>query len=1427
MKANFIKTGILLLFGLFLNTTNLLAQTNKILNNDRLRIGNGSQNSINSAGNMEQPFYYNGTTYRKLTYSAYPLDIQWGIGGDGTNNWNINGSLVQNPALGSQTFDYSNFTVTNPTTGDGYGQIRTSGTILINGQAFVVESTYELLQPEGYIGIKVKITNISGSPASNVRLWVGTRDDFVGGSDGPTKTRGNLIDEEFVAISAMTEQAKAIKISTSQEAILFFSNSDRAYSTINNCCSFSNATNQNPETNVITQTGDGSYALYVRFNDLGVNESDELIWYYGAGTLPEIDEIIARVASAAIGAFDNITYNSADYAATTVEPGTGYWILVPDGANAPTEAQIKAGADYDGVTLISSGNAAMQADVEHIFNLTGLSAYTDYDFYFVSEYFDGVDDVFTETISEDLHTKEAPPVLDSFTPETAAYGETVTISGSNLLTTSGVTIGGQNATYTVIDSGTVEIIVPNGADDFYVELTNESGTSYIESEISETTGNCITGWSGAWQTLTPTENGILNTVTLKLDNTDLNNDYDLFLELHETDNDPASASPGVKFNSLLGTSETITMSANTPASEVQFTFSSNLELVGNVSYYIVLKEAPGNPSGTGLQGVYKQCSSSGTTDGGAGNVFGRLYYKFTVNPILNVSNPPTDISISQASIQENNTVNQVVGSFSTTDADVGDTHSYAFVSGSGDTDNASFVINGSDLESGEIFDYETKTSYAIRISTTDSEGNSFEKSFTISIQDDTDEDGDGINDSSDNCLNVANADQTDTDSDGMGNVCDEDDDNDGTPDTEDAFPLDNSEDTDTDGDGTGDNADTDDDNDGTPDTEDAFPLDGNEDTDTDGDGTGDNADTDDDNDGTPDTEDAFPLDGNEDTDTDGDGTGDNADTDDDNDGTPDTEDAFPLDGNEDTDTDGDGTGDNADTDDDNDGTPDTEDAFPLDGNEDTDTDGDGTGDNADNDDDNDGTPDTEDAFPLDGNEDTDTDGDGTGDNADTDDDNDGTPDTEDAFPLDGNEDTDTDGDGTGDNADTDDDNDGTPDTEDAFPLDGNEDTDTDGDGTGDNADNDDDNDGTPDTEDAFPLDGNEDTDTDGDGTGDNADNDDDNDGTPDTEDAFPLDGNEDTDTDGDGNGDNADDDDDNDGTPDAEDAFPLDGNEDTDTDGDGSGDNADTDDDNDGTPDTEDAFPLDGNEDTDTDGDGNGDNADDDIDGDGIPNNEDLYPYGESEDRDNDGVPDVDDAFPDDSNESIDSDGDGTGDNADTDDDNDGVMDDEDVFPWNPNEHLDSDNDGIGNNTDADDDNDGINDASDKFPLDPSEDSDIDSDGIGDNADLDDDGDGISDSVDAFPTNKEPTLVPAQAFTPNGDGNNDAWVIPGIDNYPNNVVKVYNRWGHEVFAMQSYNNDWEGFYKENREKLPSGSYLYVIDLGDGSEVIRGWIFINY
>ncbi|WP_271784270.1 gliding motility-associated C-terminal domain-containing protein [Aquimarina algiphila] len=85
----------------------------------------------------------------------------------------------------------------------------------------------------------------------------------------------------------------------------------------------------------------------------------------------------------------------------------------------------------------------------------------------------------------------------------------------------------------------------------------------------------------------------------------------------------------------------------------------------------------------------------------------------------------------------------------------------------------------------------------------------------------------------------------------------------------------------------------------------------------------------------------------------------------------------------------------------------------------------------------------------------------------------------------------------------------------------------------------------------------------------------------------------------------------------------------------------------------------------------------------------------------------------------------------------------------------------------------------------------------------------------------------AQAMTPNNDGINDTWVIKDIEEFPNSVVKVYNRWGKEVFAKQGYQNDWNGVYKSKSDQLPQGSYYFIVDLKNGVKPLDGWLYINY
>jgi VCBS repeat-containing protein len=94
---------------------------------------------------------------------------------------------------------------------------------------------------------------------------------------------------------------------------------------------------------------------------------------------------------------------------------------------------------------------------------------------------------------------------------------------------------------------------------------------------------------------------------------------------------------------------------------------------------------------------------------------------------------PTDISLDNSSVAENQPSGTLVGSFSTADADTGDTFTYSLVSGTGDNDNASFTIAGNRLRTAASFDYETRNSYSIRVRTTDSGALYYEEVFIITI----------------------------------------------------------------------------------------------------------------------------------------------------------------------------------------------------------------------------------------------------------------------------------------------------------------------------------------------------------------------------------------------------------------------------------------------------------------------------------------------------------------------------------------------------------------------------------------------------------------------------------------------------------------------------------------------------------------------
>jgi CSLREA domain-containing protein len=110
---------------------------------------------------------------------------------------------------------------------------------------------------------------------------------------------------------------------------------------------------------------------------------------------------------------------------------------------------------------------------------------------------------------------------------------------------------------------------------------------------------------------------------------------------------------------------------------------------------------------------------------------------FTGGETYNVdkNDAPSAINLDNTSVAGNLPVSTLVGTFSSTDADISDTFTYSLVSGIGSADNAFFSIAGDQLQTATVFDSAVKTSYAIRVRTTDNGvGNLFfEQAFTITV----------------------------------------------------------------------------------------------------------------------------------------------------------------------------------------------------------------------------------------------------------------------------------------------------------------------------------------------------------------------------------------------------------------------------------------------------------------------------------------------------------------------------------------------------------------------------------------------------------------------------------------------------------------------------------------------------------------------
>lgn len=86
-------------------------------------------------------------------------------------------------------------------------------------------------------------------------------------------------------------------------------------------------------------------------------------------------------------------------------------------------------------------------------------------------------------------------------------------------------------------------------------------------------------------------------------------------------------------------------------------------------------------------------------------------------------------------------------------------------------------------------------------------------------------------------------------------------------------------------------------------------------------------------------------------------------------------------------------------------------------------------------------------------------------------------------------------------------------------------------------------------------------------------------------------------------------------------------------------------------------------------------------------------------------------------------------------------------------------------------------------------------------------------------------IQPPNAFTPDGDGINDTWVLKNIENYPQAEIMIFNHWGKLVYqSKDGAYKGWDGT-TFNGKALPEATYYYVIDLHNGKPRYSGAITI--
>ncbi len=325
--------------------------------------------ALNEQGQLNQPNFYDLDTVNnvtvgrnawfKLTFSNRPLEFQVGAGTSGTS-WNGNNTYASAGGSGGY-LDISQY-LPGVGTGPG-GGVKASGTILsvlpltVNSQGAQLISRYVLGAGDAYLRSDTSVKAMTGT-LSNVGLWVGTGDDFVGGTDSPIKTIGNFGNNGFQANTAVGQSASVLRVDEggSGASVLFYSTDSSASATFSSCCSFTNATGINPVNQALTAQNDGSYSLYTGLGDISTGATKGFSWFYVAAPSQKVN----AVAQSVVSTLTTYSFNGNPQSLTYAYTGNAYslanlWSSVSLNTSSGS-VMLQPGQATNGYSFVYGGN---------------------------------------------------------------------------------------------------------------------------------------------------------------------------------------------------------------------------------------------------------------------------------------------------------------------------------------------------------------------------------------------------------------------------------------------------------------------------------------------------------------------------------------------------------------------------------------------------------------------------------------------------------------------------------------------------------------------------------------------------------------------------------------------------------------------------------------------------------------------------------------------------------------------------------------------------------------------------------------------------------------------------------------------------------------------------------------------------------------